>query len=230
MHTPILLPPSVSASHFPLALVKYDMFLSWVLNWTITSPITYMAHVICAQLSLNDSGSLSTACCKICIVLFPIFLLWCANMFVSSSNILFQSGLRPSHCSKLLMYSFSTVLSSSSMRSSLPWVTSQSGSGVPFCFRSAAFPGVVEASFRVVRLLHIQAIVWICDILNSFRYGLRNISPVSPPSPLHLFPIIGLTGGLPALDVQHFTYTQVPYCQPYPCLYPQLILRVCSLT
>jgi len=44
----------------------------------------------------KHSGSSFTACWMIGTPLFPIFLSWCVNIFVLSSNILSQCGSRPS--------------------------------------------------------------------------------------------------------------------------------------
>jgi len=82
--------------------------------------------------------------------LFPIVLSWCANIFISSSNILLQSGSRPSYSSQQLTYSSSSVPSLSCKLLLLPLgVAGRSGFGVPSCLGSVGFSGVVLVSFPV---------------------------------------------------------------------------------
>jgi len=143
------LPPSESAILCPWLRVKYEMLPSWVSNQTIASCITYMAGVICAWPSMNNSGYSFTACWKIGTALFPNFLLSCANIFVLSSNILLQSESRPSHSRKHFTNHLSWVSSLLELLLVLPGVASRSGFGVPICIWSVGFAGDVLASFPV---------------------------------------------------------------------------------
>ena len=103
----------------------------------------------CAPVSINNSGSSFTAWWKIGTGVFPIVLLCCANIFVSSSNILLQSGSRTSPSRKQLTYSSYSVLWTSELMLSLPGVAGRSGLRVPFCLGSVGLSGVVQASFPV---------------------------------------------------------------------------------
>jgi len=125
------------------------MLPSGVLNRNKPSHITHTAAVIWAPASINYSGSLFTAYCKIGMTLLPIVLSWCATIYISSSNILLQSGSRPSHCRKRLIYSSSLVLVSSDLVLSLLEVAGWSGFGAPCCIGLVGVSGVVQASFLV---------------------------------------------------------------------------------
>jgi len=125
------------------------MLPSPVSNHTIASRVVYKAAVTCARASINNSGSSFTAGWMIGTALFPSFPPWCGNIFDSSSNILLQSGLRPSHPRKQLTYSSSSVLSSSKLLLLLPGVAGRSGFRVLFCLGSVGLSGVVPASFPV---------------------------------------------------------------------------------
>ena len=54
--------------------MKYEMLPSKVSNVTIASRIAYTAAAIRAWASVNNSGSLFTACQKMGMALFPIIL------------------------------------------------------------------------------------------------------------------------------------------------------------
>jgi len=103
---------------------------SHVSNQTIASHNTYMAAVICAWASMNISRYWFTAWWKIDTAVSPIFLLYCANIVISSTNHLLQSGSKPTHCRKQCTYSSSSMLFSSEQLLLLPGVASWPGFGV----------------------------------------------------------------------------------------------------
>jgi hypothetical protein len=81
--------------------------------------------------------------------LFPMFLSWCANIFVSLSNILLESRSRLSNSRKQLTYSSSSVSSLSELLLSLLGVVGRSGLGVPFSLGLVGCSGDVPAGMLV---------------------------------------------------------------------------------
>lgn len=139
-----------------------------------------MTAVICVQTSIYTSRSSFTACWTMGIALLPILLSWCANVFVSSSNILLQSGSRLSHSRKQLTYSSSSV--SSSAQHLLPLgVAGQSRFGVPIFFGLLGFHEVIPASFSLGAAQIVPA---------SFSVGFGGIVPASSS--------VGVGGIIPA--------------------------------
>jgi len=78
---------------------------------------------------------------------FPIVLSWCAIIFVSSSNMLLESGSRPTHCRKQYTYYRSSVFSASERLLSLLGVADWTGFGMPFGLGSVHIYWVVPDSF-----------------------------------------------------------------------------------
>jgi len=109
----------------------------------------YPAAAIWVQASINNLGSSFTACWKMGTALLPIFSLWCANIFLSSFNILLQFWLRPSDSRKQLTYSSYSVSLLSELLLLLLGVAGWSDIGVQFCIGSVGCSGVILASFPV---------------------------------------------------------------------------------
>jgi len=139
----------MSAILFPWPHVKYERLPCRASNSTLASHIVYTAAVICAPASMNYSGFSFTACSKIDTPLGHIYLLWCANISIQLSNILLQSGSRPSHSRKQLTYSSFSVSSLSERLLPLQGTAGRLGFRVPFSLESVGLSGVIPATFLV---------------------------------------------------------------------------------
>jgi len=104
--------------------------------------------VICALASIHNLGSSFTPCWKMGRALLTIFLSWCANTFVSSTNMLLQSALRPTHSNKQVTYCSYLVLLSELLLSMLG-VVGRLGFAVPIRLGLVGFSEVIRASCSV---------------------------------------------------------------------------------
>ena len=108
----------------------------------------YTGTVICARASIYKSASLFTACLKIGVAWFTMFLKSCTNIFVWLSNILSQSRFKLIHSMTQLTEHLCSVLWLQVLLSILG-DTDRPGVGVPFCKESVVFPGVLPSSVHV---------------------------------------------------------------------------------